>query len=57
VHTNANTPLPNPGQEAHQSDLQILLSDLNDMHRSTFKMEENMEFERGLSVLHILEIC
>jgi hypothetical protein len=58
VHASANTPVPNPGPEVHQPDLQTLLFDLSDMHRPPLKMEEYMEFESGwLSVRKILEIC
>jgi hypothetical protein len=57
VHTNANTLVPNPGQEVHQVDLQTLLFDLIGMHRVTLNIEEDMEFEKGLSVKQILEIC
>jgi hypothetical protein len=32
-----------------------MLFDLDDMHRPTLKMEEDMEFKSGLSVKQILE--
>jgi hypothetical protein len=38
-------------------DLQTFLFDLTDMHRPNHKMEEDMEFKKGLSVKQILEIC
>jgi hypothetical protein len=38
------------GQTVLQDVLAPLLFDLGDMHRPTLKMEEDMEFERGLSV-------
>jgi hypothetical protein len=56
VRTNANTLVHNPGQEVHQSDLQALLFNKTDMHRQTLKMEEDMEFERGIGIKRILEI-
>jgi hypothetical protein len=35
----------------------MLFFDLDDIHGPILKMEEDMEFERGLSVKRILEIC
>jgi hypothetical protein len=46
----------NLGQGALQDDLETLFFNLGDMHRPTLKMEENMEFEIGLSVKQILKI-
>jgi hypothetical protein len=39
-----------------QTDLQTMLLNLYDMHISTLKIEEDMEFQRGLSVKQFLEI-
>jgi hypothetical protein len=57
VHTNANKSLTNPGQQVYQSDLQMLLFDLTNMHRLTLKIEEDIEFQKALSVKQFLEIC
>jgi hypothetical protein len=40
-----------------QDGVETLFFDLGDMHRPTIKMEEDMEFERGLSVKQILKCC
>jgi hypothetical protein len=34
-----------------------MLLNLDDMYRRTLKIEEGMQFSRGLSVKQILEIC
>jgi hypothetical protein len=39
-----------------QTDLQTMLLNLYVMHISTLKIEEDMEFQRGLSVKQFLEI-
>jgi hypothetical protein len=39
-----------------QTDLQTMLFNLDDMHIATFKIEEDIEFQRGLSVKQFLEI-
>jgi hypothetical protein len=39
-----------------QTDLQRMLFNLDDMHIATFKIEEDIEFQRGLSVKQFLEI-
>jgi hypothetical protein len=46
----------NLGQGALQDDLETLFFDLCEMHRPTLRMEEDMEFEIGISVKLILEI-
>jgi hypothetical protein len=51
-----NSLVHNLGQGALQDDLQTLFFDLGDMHRPTLKMEEDMEFEIGLSVKQIQKI-
>jgi hypothetical protein len=56
VFTDIKSPLHKIGQEVLQDGLGTLLFDLGDMCRLTLKMEEDMEFERGLSVKQILEI-
>jgi hypothetical protein len=43
--------------EILQTDLQTMLFNLDDMYRRTLKIEEGMQFSRGLSVKQILEIC
>jgi hypothetical protein len=50
-----NSPLHDIGQGVLQDGLETLLFDLGDMHRPTLNMEEDMGFERGLSVEQILE--
>jgi hypothetical protein len=40
-----------------QADLQILLYDLDDMHRPSHNIEEDMEFQRRLSIKQFLKIC
>jgi hypothetical protein len=39
-----------------QTDLQIMLFNMDDMQTLTLKIEEDMEFQRGLSVKQLLEI-
>jgi hypothetical protein len=39
-----------------QTDLQIMLFNMDDMQTPTLKIEEDMEFQRGLSVKQLLEI-
>jgi hypothetical protein len=39
-----------------QTDLQTILFNLDDVHIPTPKIEEDMEFQRGLSVKQFLEI-
>jgi hypothetical protein len=56
VFTDIKSPFHKIGQEVLQDGLGTLLFDLGDMRRLTLKMEEDMEFERGLSVKQILEI-
>jgi hypothetical protein len=45
------------GQGVLQNGLQPLLFDLGDMHRPSPKMEEDIEFQKGLSVKQILEFA
>jgi hypothetical protein len=51
-----NSLVHNLGQGALQDDIETLFFDLGDMHRPTLKMEEDMEFEIGLSVKQIQKI-
>jgi hypothetical protein len=44
VLANANPPVHQVGQGVIQDGLQIMLFHLNDMHRLTPKIEEDMEF-------------
>jgi hypothetical protein len=55
VFMSINSPLHDIGQGVLQDGLETLLFDLGDMHRPTLNMEEDMGFERGLSVEQILE--
>jgi hypothetical protein len=56
VLTKATTPVYKHGNIVLQYGLQTLLYDMRDKHRLTLKTEGDVEFERGLSVKHILEI-
>jgi hypothetical protein len=38
-----------------QTDLQTMLFNMDDMHTPTLKIEEDMEFQKGLSVKQFLE--
>jgi hypothetical protein len=55
--TSINSPVHNLGQGVLQDDLETLFFDLGDMHRLTVKMEEDMEFDKGLSVKQLLKCC
>jgi hypothetical protein len=56
VFTSINLPLHKIEQGVLQNGLEISLFVLGDMHRPTFKMEEYMKFQIGLSVKQILKI-
>jgi hypothetical protein len=56
VFTSINSQLHKIEQGFLQDGLETLLSDLGDIHRPTLNMEEDMLFERELSVKQILEI-
>jgi hypothetical protein len=55
VFTIANKLVHQPGEGVLQTDLQTILVNLGDMHGPTLRIEEDMEFPRGLSVKKILE--
>jgi hypothetical protein len=49
VFTIINSPVRKLGQRFLQDGLQTLLFDLGDMHRPPAKIEDDMEFSKGLS--------
>jgi hypothetical protein len=56
VLANTNSSAHKRGQGVHHTDLQTLFFDLGDMYRPTPKIEDVMEFQKGLSVKENLEI-
>jgi hypothetical protein len=56
VFTNTNTPVHKLGQGFLQDSLQTLLFDLNDMYTPSPKIEEVVEFAKGIIVKQVLEI-
>jgi hypothetical protein len=55
VFTSINSLAHKLGQGVLQDGLQTLIFGLGDMHRPSPNMEEDMEFQKGLSVKKILE--
>jgi hypothetical protein len=51
--TTANPPLPKFGQGVIQGGLKTLLFHLKDIHTLILKIEEDIEFQRGLTIKEI----